>query len=108
MIWHGNRWSRSSRKDIILAVILFVENFRSHQRSHLSVIINHLELLTIVISVISERDNIECGSSLVFLAGLVDVSSHSDSVLLEFLVGVHCVEPGIFPLESFISQIIDF
>ena len=48
--------------------------------------------MAIVVFVIAERNDIESTSSFVFLAGLVEVSPHVDSVLLEFLVCVHLVE----------------
>ena len=64
--------------------------------------------MAIVIFVIAERNDIESASSFIFLTGLVEVSLTCDSVLLEFQMGIHCVESGVFSLESFLSKIYNF
>ena len=108
MCRNWDRWSRITSQDIILTVILSVEHFAPHQGSNFGVIVDYSESLTVFVIVIIKVDDIEGGSSLILFTSVISISLYHDSILLEFLMGIHSRESYVFSFEALLSQVLNF
>ena len=108
MMRHCYRRSRSTRQNIILAVVLSVKHLAPHQSPDLSVIINLFEQIATGVIVVIQGYDIECRSAHVFLGTVVIVPSTHDPILLELLLLIHFVVATVVSAEPLFSQVVYF
>ena len=108
MMWHWYRWSLAASQNVIVTIVLGIKHFRSHQCSHLGILINTSEFFPIFTVIIIQSDNVEGCSTLILFACLVHVSFHVDSIFLKLLVALHVLKSFVISIESFLPQIFNF
>lgn len=108
MIRHTDGLSDFSSQNIETIIVLLIEVLTPHHCSHLCIIINHFQFLSIFILVIVKVDNIVCSTTLVLFACLVQVNSGSESVHFLLLVLFHVFPSLLLSLKSFFSQMTKF
>ena len=95
-------------QDVVATVIFFVEYMRSHERTNHAVIVNLAKTSAIFVMLIVHIDNIEAGTALVLFAGLIHVTFHGDSVMLELVIRIHFVKSCFLTLEALLAQVVNF